>query len=57
MRKWYPMLRGLPSIDPRRANYAEMQGGRSVVHLVLTLMAAVHLIVPGGRKRLASDAR
>jgi uncharacterized membrane protein len=39
-------LRGLPSIDPRRANYAKMQGTYDlVVNLVLTLVAAIHLIV------------
>ena len=40
------LLRGLPSIDPRRANYAKMQGTYDlVVNLVLTLVAVIHLIV------------
>src|SRR5690242_13018335 len=39
------ILRGLPKIDPRRANYARMQDTYDlVVNLVLTMIAALHLI-------------
>lgn len=39
------VLRGLPRIDPRRANYARMQSTYDlVVNLVLTMIAALHLI-------------
>lgn len=40
------LLRGLPKIDPRRANYARMQGTYDlVVNLVLTTIVVVHGIV------------
>lgn len=40
------LLRGLPSIDPRRANYAKMQSTYDlIVNLALTVVAAIHLVV------------
>jgi uncharacterized membrane protein len=43
---FWGLLRGLPAIDPRRANYAKMQSTYDlVVNLVLTVVAAIHLIV------------
>ena len=42
------LLRFLPRIDPRRANYAKMQGTYDlVVNLTLTLLAALHLVLLG----------
>lgn len=39
------IMRGLPKIDPRRANYARMQSTYDlVVNLVLTMLTALHLI-------------
>jgi uncharacterized membrane protein len=43
------ILRGLPRIDPRRANYARMQGTYDlVVNLSLTMITALHLLILGG---------
>jgi immunity protein, SdpI family len=43
------ILRGLPKIDPRRANYARMQSTYDLmVNLVLTMVTALHLIFLGG---------
>ena len=39
------IMRGLPKIDPRRANYARMESTYDlVVNLVLTMITALHLI-------------
>ena len=43
------LLRGLPKIDPRRANYARMQDTYDlVVNVVLTMVTALHLLVLAG---------
>ena len=43
------ILRGLPKIDPRRANYARMQSTYDlVVNLVVTMVTALHLIFLAG---------
>src|ERR1041385_1002583 len=43
------IMRGLPKIDPRRANYARMQGTYDlVVNLVVTVVAALHLVFLAG---------
>src|SRR6266705_1621373 len=39
------LLRFLPTIDPRRANYAKMQSTYDlVVNVVLTMVAAMHIV-------------
>jgi uncharacterized membrane protein len=44
----WALMRGLPYIDPRRANYAKFQGTYDLmVHAVITMMALVHLLVLG----------
>jgi len=44
----WALLRFLPRIDPRRANYAKMQGTYDlVVNLTLTLIAVLHFVVLG----------
>ncbi len=44
----WAFLRGLPIIDPRRANYARFQGTYDlVVNAVITLLAAIHVVVLG----------
>src|SRR5262249_19122664 len=46
------LLRGLPKIDPRRANYAKMQDTYDlVVNLILTMMTALHLLILAGAMR------
>ncbi len=41
-------MRGLPYIDPRRANYAKFQGTYDlVINAVITLLAVVHVAVIG----------
>ncbi len=43
------LMRGLPKIDPRRANYARMQDTYDlVVNVVLTMLAALHLLILAG---------
>jgi immunity protein, SdpI family len=43
------LMRGLPKIDPRRANYAKMQDTYDlVVNLVLTMVTALHLLILAG---------
>jgi uncharacterized membrane protein len=43
------LMRGLPKIDPRRANYAKMQDTYDlVVSLVLTMVTALHLLILAG---------
>lgn len=43
------ILRGLPKIDPRRANYARMQDTYDiVVNVVLTMVTALHLLLLTG---------
>src|SRR5215475_4823061 len=43
------LLRGLPKIDPRRANYARMQDTYDlVVNLILTMMTALQLLLLAG---------
>jgi uncharacterized membrane protein len=43
------IMRGLPKIDPRRANYARMQSTYDlVVNLTLTMITALHLLILGG---------
>src|SRR5215472_13359444 len=43
------LMRGLPKIDPRRANYARMQDTYDlVVNVLLTMMTALHLLVLAG---------
>jgi uncharacterized membrane protein len=43
------VMRGLPKIDPRRANYAKMQDTYDlVVNLTLTMVTALHLLVLAG---------
>jgi len=43
------IMRGLPKIDPRRANYARMQDTYDlVVNLTLTMITALHLLVLAG---------
>ena len=42
------LLRGLPHIDPRQANYAKFQGTYDlVVNAIVTMMAAIHVAVIG----------
>ncbi|HEX8724319.1 MAG TPA: SdpI family protein [Gemmatimonadaceae bacterium] len=42
------LMRGLPHIDPRQANYAKFQGTYDlVVNAILTMMAAIHVAVIG----------
>jgi uncharacterized membrane protein len=42
------IMRGLPKIDPKRANYARMQDTYDlVVNVILTMMAALHLLLLG----------
>jgi immunity protein, SdpI family len=44
----WAVMRGLPSIDPRRDNYAKFQGTYDlVVDAVVTLMVAIHIAVIG----------
>lgn len=44
----WAVMRLLPRIDPRRANYAKMQGTYDlVVNLTLTLIAVLHFVVLG----------
>jgi len=43
------LLRGLPKIDPRRANYAKMQDTYDlVVNLILTMVTTLHLLLLAG---------
>jgi uncharacterized membrane protein len=43
------IMRGLPKIDPRRANYAKMQDTYDlVVNLTLSMVTALHLLVLAG---------
>ena len=43
------LLRGLPKIDPRRANYARMQDTYDlVVNVVLSMITALHLLLLAG---------
>lgn len=43
------LMRGLPKIDPRRANYARMQDTYDlVVNVILTMSAALHLLILAG---------
>lgn len=43
------LMRGLPKIDPRRANYARMQDTYDlVVNVILTMLAALHLLILAG---------
>jgi uncharacterized membrane protein len=43
------LMRGLPKIDPRRANYAKMQDTwDTLVNVVLTMVTALHLLILAG---------
>jgi uncharacterized membrane protein len=43
------IMRGLPKIDPRRANYARMQDTYDLlVNLVLSMVTALHLLILAG---------
>ncbi len=43
------LMRGLPKIDPRRANYARMQDTYDrVVNVILTMVTALHLLILAG---------
>jgi uncharacterized membrane protein len=43
------LMRGLPKIDPRRANYAKMQDTYDlVVNVILTMLTALHLLILAG---------
>jgi len=43
------LLRGLPKIDPRRANYAKMQDTYDlVVNLILTMVTTLHVLLLAG---------